>query len=162
PRLRARVASAAVLDAVDGNPRPQRGGRRGLRCRLEVRGLELGAAAGAFAGRVRDPPPADHGGSRRASVDRGRVEWRGGVGERPPAGTARVEGPVAAIGRGRPKLDLQVVTSTAGLDALRSKWSDLHLRTGASVFQSYEWQRTWWAHFGENVNSRSLHIVVLE
>ena len=83
-------------------------------------------------------------------------------GERPPAGTARVEGPVAAIGLGRPKLDLKVVTSTAGLDALRSKWSDLHLRTGASVFQSYEWQRTWWAHFGENVNSRSLHIVVLE
>jgi len=83
-------------------------------------------------------------------------------GERPPVGAAREEARIAAIGLGRAKLDLKVVTSTAGLDALRSKWSDLHLRTGASVFQSYEWQRTWWAHFGENVTSRSLHIVVLE
>src|SRR5438128_5942582 len=80
---------------------------------------------------------------------------------RPEADAGWVASPGAANCVGRVDLELRVVSSTVELDALRQAWSDLHLRSGASVFQSYEWQRTWWAHFGETEASRSLHVIVL-
>jgi CelD/BcsL family acetyltransferase involved in cellulose biosynthesis len=58
-------------------------------------------------------------------------------------------------------LDLRVASSAADFDGLQAAWSGLHDRSGASVFQSYEWQRTWWKHLGENDPARQLHIVVL-
>lgn len=73
-----------------------------------------------------------------------------------PALLARDAGGVAA-----PSLDLQVVSSTAELDALGPAWTRLHVESGASPFQSFEWQRTWWKYLGEQVPARRLHIVVL-
>jgi len=61
----------------------------------------------------------------------------------------------------RTALDLRVVGSTAGLDLLREAWTALQERTNASVFQSWEWQRAWWAHFGETGARKRLHVVVV-
>ena len=58
-------------------------------------------------------------------------------------------------------LDLRVVSSTAELDALQPAWIQLHTESGASPFQSFEWQRIWWKHLGEQVPARRLHVVVL-
>jgi CelD/BcsL family acetyltransferase involved in cellulose biosynthesis len=59
-------------------------------------------------------------------------------------------------------LDVRLVSTAAGLDALQPAWSSLHLESGASVFQSYEWQRAWWRHLGEPDSHRELHVIVLE
>lgn len=56
---------------------------------------------------------------------------------------------------------VRVVTTTAGFDALESAWNTLLERSSASVFQTFEWQRTWWTHLGEPNPSASLHIVVI-
>ncbi|HUJ27269.1 MAG TPA: GNAT family N-acetyltransferase [Myxococcales bacterium] len=56
----------------------------------------------------------------------------------------------------------RVVTSVHDLDALAPAWSALHHASGAGVFQSWEWQRTWWRHFGEVDRRRRLFVVVLE
>lgn len=45
-------------------------------------------------------------------------------------------------------ITLSVVTTEAALDALRGEWDALLHRSDASVFQSFEWVRTWWRHFG--------------
>jgi CelD/BcsL family acetyltransferase involved in cellulose biosynthesis len=58
-------------------------------------------------------------------------------------------------------LDLRLVSMTADLDALQPAWSSLHQECGAIVFQSYEWQRTWWKHLGEPDPGRELHVIVL-
>ncbi|MFO1378142.1 MAG: GNAT family N-acetyltransferase [Steroidobacteraceae bacterium] len=54
----------------------------------------------------------------------------------------------------------RVVTTDAGFDALRKPWTDLHGRIRGTVFQSFEWQRTWWKHCGGANHDRSLRIVV--
>jgi CelD/BcsL family acetyltransferase involved in cellulose biosynthesis len=58
-------------------------------------------------------------------------------------------------------LELRVVETAAGFDALQEAWSSLHEASGAGVFQSYEWQRAWWRHLGEQDRRRSLHLVTL-
>lgn len=58
-------------------------------------------------------------------------------------------------------LELRVVATAAGFDALREDWTALHQAAGARVFQSYEWQRAWWRHLGEPDRQRSLHLVAL-
>src|SRR5262244_253607 len=60
-----------------------------------------------------------------------------------------------------PSLDLRVVSSTPELDALEPAWIRLHAESGGSPFQSFEWQRIWWKHMGEQVPARRLHVVVL-
>src|SRR5690348_11043672 len=72
------------------------------------------------------------------------------------------EGGGASLSRRAAPLTARVVTSTEGLDALGPAWSALHDVTGASVFQSWEWQRSWWKHFGEPDPRRRLLVVVLE
>ena len=58
-------------------------------------------------------------------------------------------------------LELRVVTSEDELDALAPAWTALHLATGATVFQSWEWQRSWWKHVGRRSGEEALHVVVL-
>ncbi len=58
-------------------------------------------------------------------------------------------------------LTLRVVSDTTAFDALERSWNALLETTDASVFQSFEWQRTWWKHFGEPNTAASLHIIVL-
>jgi CelD/BcsL family acetyltransferase involved in cellulose biosynthesis len=59
-------------------------------------------------------------------------------------------------------LDLRLVSTAEAFDALQPAWSALHQESGASVFQSYEWQRAWWRHLGEPHPDRELHVIVLE
>jgi CelD/BcsL family acetyltransferase involved in cellulose biosynthesis/glycosyltransferase involved in cell wall biosynthesis len=61
-----------------------------------------------------------------------------------------------------PALSLRVVSSPADFDALEPAWTRLHEESGASVFQSYEWQRTWWDEVGCRAGHHELFIVVLE
>jgi CelD/BcsL family acetyltransferase involved in cellulose biosynthesis len=61
----------------------------------------------------------------------------------------------------RPGLAVEVVESVRGFDALEREWNGLLERSDASVFQSFEWQRTWWSHFGERARSRRLHLVTI-
>lgn len=56
---------------------------------------------------------------------------------------------------------ISLVTSASGFDALSERWNDLLDRSDARVFQTFEWQRTWWKHFGESRNHRQLYIIAL-
>jgi CelD/BcsL family acetyltransferase involved in cellulose biosynthesis len=54
-----------------------------------------------------------------------------------------------------------VVDTEEGFDALRPAWNDLLARSDGTVFQSFEWLRTWWRHFGEKDRRLRLHIVAI-
>lgn len=54
---------------------------------------------------------------------------------------------------------IETVRTPAEFDALEREWSDLVEAAHVSVFQSYEWLRTWWTHFGAG---RSLWIQVFK
>ena len=56
---------------------------------------------------------------------------------------------------------VSLVTSPSGFDALRSEWNDLLERSEARVFQTYEWQRTWWKYFGEPQKLFQLYVIVV-
>jgi CelD/BcsL family acetyltransferase involved in cellulose biosynthesis len=60
-----------------------------------------------------------------------------------------------------PLLAVELVEDLAGLDALERDWDALLSRSNASVFQSFEWLRTWWAHFGAPRPRRRLHVVTI-
>jgi len=68
----------------------------------------------------------------------------------------------AVAGTAGGALAVRVVRSTDELDALQPAWSAMHAQASGSVFQSYEWQRTWWKHLGGTDPARRLHVVVLE
>ncbi|HET7826739.1 MAG TPA: GNAT family N-acetyltransferase [Anaeromyxobacter sp.] len=59
------------------------------------------------------------------------------------------------------RLEVAVVDDGVGFDALEREWNALLERSDASVFQSFEWQRTWWRHFGEGRRDARLHLVTL-
>jgi CelD/BcsL family acetyltransferase involved in cellulose biosynthesis len=44
--------------------------------------------------------------------------------------------------------DVTAVRTDAGFDALEAEWSELVAEAPVSVFQTFEWLRTWWTHFG--------------
>lgn len=57
------------------------------------------------------------------------------------------------------EVTLDVVTTPAGFDALRPEWNALVDRLELpSPFHSWEWNRTWWRHFGRN---RTLHLLAI-
>jgi CelD/BcsL family acetyltransferase involved in cellulose biosynthesis len=58
-------------------------------------------------------------------------------------------------------LKASVVRSAAEFSALRPVWNDLVHSAQVSMYQTFEWQRTWWEHFGENDPFASLHILVV-
>jgi CelD/BcsL family acetyltransferase involved in cellulose biosynthesis len=60
-----------------------------------------------------------------------------------------------------PALALRVVSTDAELEALRPAWEALHAATAASVFQSWDWQVTWWRRVGGRGGRNTLHVVVL-
>ncbi len=43
---------------------------------------------------------------------------------------------------------VSTVRSAEGFDALEREWSELVEGSPVSVFQTFEWLRSWWAHFG--------------
>lgn len=56
---------------------------------------------------------------------------------------------------------VRVVREPSAFDALEPEWNRLLELSDASIFQSFEWQRTWWRHFGEKNPSASLHILLV-
>lgn len=42
---------------------------------------------------------------------------------------------------------VRVITTNAEFDALETEWNRVLDHAGATVFQTYEWQRTWWKYF---------------
>jgi CelD/BcsL family acetyltransferase involved in cellulose biosynthesis len=53
------------------------------------------------------------------------------------------------------------VTSEQEFDALEPAWTALFDAFGTFAFQSFEWNRTWWRHFGEADPARTLEILVV-
>jgi CelD/BcsL family acetyltransferase involved in cellulose biosynthesis len=69
--------------------------------------------------------------------------------------------PVRPLAIAEPGPEVAVVEDAAGFDALEAEWNALLERSDASVFQSFEWQRAWWRHFGEGRRDRRLHLVTV-
>lgn len=69
--------------------------------------------------------------------------------------------PYARISEEAP-LTTRLITTADGFDALRPAWESLFEAGDGSVFQSYEWQRTWWKYFGEGNPDASLSIILIE
>jgi CelD/BcsL family acetyltransferase involved in cellulose biosynthesis len=74
------------------------------------------------------------------------------------AARARAVEPIAAA---EPEPTVAVIEDAAGFDALEPEWNALLERSDASVFQTFEWLRTWWRHFGEGDRRRRLHLVTV-
>jgi CelD/BcsL family acetyltransferase involved in cellulose biosynthesis len=58
-------------------------------------------------------------------------------------------------------VNLEVITSEARFDMLRGRWNALAEKNAVSVFQTFEWQRTWWKFFGEGRTDTRLHTITL-
>jgi CelD/BcsL family acetyltransferase involved in cellulose biosynthesis len=54
-----------------------------------------------------------------------------------------------------------VIEDERALDALEPEWTALLARSDGSPFQSFEWARAWWRHFGERRRGARLHVVAL-
>jgi CelD/BcsL family acetyltransferase involved in cellulose biosynthesis len=59
-------------------------------------------------------------------------------------------------------INTRIVSTDAGFDLLKNEWVKLHVTCPASVFQSFEWLKIWWKHYGSSNSLRSLHIIVVE
>jgi CelD/BcsL family acetyltransferase involved in cellulose biosynthesis len=60
-----------------------------------------------------------------------------------------------------PDLRVEVIGDPVALDAIEHDWNELLRTSDATVFQSFEWQRTWWRHFGERRRGARLHVVTI-
>jgi CelD/BcsL family acetyltransferase involved in cellulose biosynthesis len=60
-----------------------------------------------------------------------------------------------------PNLRVEVIRDPEALDAIEPDWNELLRTSDATVFQSFEWQRTWWRHFGERRRGAGLHLVTV-
>jgi CelD/BcsL family acetyltransferase involved in cellulose biosynthesis len=76
------------------------------------------------------------------------------------AAPAPAQVPRAVPGEGL-ALAIRKIDDAPAFDALELDWNALLERSDASVFQSFEWQRTWWRHFGERRRNARLHIVTV-
>ncbi len=56
---------------------------------------------------------------------------------------------------------VEIVSTTQGFDALEAGWNALLERSEARIFQTYEWQRAWWRHYGESRNAMQLHLLLV-
>jgi CelD/BcsL family acetyltransferase involved in cellulose biosynthesis len=50
-----------------------------------------------------------------------------------------------------------VLHSFAGAESFHSAWNDVVFRTGADVYQTFDWCRLWWHYYGDR---RQLHILL--
>ena len=55
------------------------------------------------------------------------------------------------------QLSIRVLHSFADAESLRSAWNDLVLRSGADVYQTFDWCRLWWQYYGAR---RQLHLLL--
>jgi CelD/BcsL family acetyltransferase involved in cellulose biosynthesis len=54
-------------------------------------------------------------------------------------------------------LSLRIFGSFAEVEHLRGAWNELVLRSGADVYQTFDWCSIWWDHYG---SGRKLHLLV--
>ncbi len=54
-----------------------------------------------------------------------------------------------------------VCTTASEFDDLHEIWNTVLEQSQGRIFQTFEWQRTWWRHFGEKVKGVHLHIVII-
>ncbi len=69
----------------------------------------------------------------------------------------RVRMPSAPVPRG--SASVRAVQTDEAFDDLAPAWNDLLERSEATVFQTYEWQRTWWKYYG---GGKKLLILLVE
>lgn len=55
------------------------------------------------------------------------------------------------------EITTELVNSEDGFDALEYEWNQLSELSDTHIFQTFEWQRLWWKHFG---GKNQLHIIV--
>jgi CelD/BcsL family acetyltransferase involved in cellulose biosynthesis len=77
------------------------------------------------------------------------------------ASTGMGEVVIRPLAAEEPEPSVALVEDAAGFDALEPEWNALVERSDASVFQTFEWLRTWWRHFGEPARRRRLHLVTI-
>ena len=58
-------------------------------------------------------------------------------------------------------LDIEILRTPTEFDLLERDWNDLLDRSDATVFQTYEWQRTWWRFFGEKNSDSQLYLILV-
>lgn len=56
-------------------------------------------------------------------------------------------------------LQVSVVSNEKDFDKLEEAWDELVRDSDCTIFQTYEWQRTWWKYFNDN---RELHCVLFK
>lgn len=54
--------------------------------------------------------------------------------------------------------EIKIITHNDDFDALEQIWNELAWKSDTHIFQTYEWNRIWWKHFGTN---KKLHIVTV-
>ncbi len=59
----------------------------------------------------------------------------------------------------RAPLGVTVVEDEGAFDSLEKDWNELSDRTECTIYQTYEWQRTWWEYFGQG---RQLHLLIFK
>jgi CelD/BcsL family acetyltransferase involved in cellulose biosynthesis len=58
-----------------------------------------------------------------------------------------------------PQIRLDVARSADEFDALHEEWESLLAESDARIFQTWEWQRTWWKYFGEGDSQKQLYVL---
>jgi CelD/BcsL family acetyltransferase involved in cellulose biosynthesis len=66
-----------------------------------------------------------------------------------------------ASGQPDPEMTVSLLTSAAEFDALQAEYDELLAHSEARVFQTFEWQRTWWKHFGEGYPRLQLYFILV-
>ncbi len=49
-------------------------------------------------------------------------------------------------------MDIKIITDTASFDSLKGQWDKLAATSDTYIYQTFEWNRTWWKHFGTDGN----------
>lgn len=57
------------------------------------------------------------------------------------------------------EITTELINSDKGFDSLEQEWNELAEQADSHVFQSFQWQRLWWKHFGSNLR---LHIILFK
>lgn len=53
---------------------------------------------------------------------------------------------------------IKIITQNDDFEALEQEWNELAWESDTHIFQTYDWNRIWWKHFGTN---KKLHIVAV-
>lgn len=59
------------------------------------------------------------------------------------------------------RYSVDVITTVEGFDTMAPVWETIFKASCASLFQSFDWQRTWWEYYGEEHHERRLHILLV-